>query len=442
MRIRMKAASFGTAALVMALVACGGGAQSGQTEPTEGQEPTQEPGGTEAMDSTDAKGSEAVELTFWNYWDGKNGEVMQSLVDDWNAQNPDVQVENVFIGFNDLLPKLQAAAAGGDSPDVAAGDLVWLPKLTASGRLSPLGDEIDTGRFFPEMLNPGSHDGAQYSVPVSSNNLQLFYNKELFEQAGLDPESPPSNWSELQDTAGQCADPDAGVQGMELFTEPGEGLTWQFQVYLWQAGGDFLNEDGTAAAFNSPEGERALNMWLDLIESGSSTVAPWGAFGQGKACMAMDGSWMVGIWSADPPFDFGTATMPHPEDGQAATNMGGEQLFVMADDDARRDAAMEFISYLTSDDVQIRWDQETGFTPVLTAVAEDDSYRSFIEENQPRLLPFVEGADDARSRPSVPSYPEVSDAFSRQIERALLGQIDAAEALAAAEEVVNAKLTE
>lgn len=388
--------------------------------------------------------AESVTLTFWNYWDGNNGEVMQSLVDEWNAANSDVQVENVFVGFNDLLPKLQAATAGGDSPDLAAGDLIWLPKLTESGRLVALDDYLEPDKldgFFPEMVQVGQLEGSVYSLPVSTNNLQLFYNRELFEEAGLDPDAPPTDWDELRDLAQRCADPDRGIQGMELFTEPGEGLTWQLQVYLWQAGGEFLTEDATAAAFNSPEGERALQYWVDLIhEDESAALAPWGAFGQGNACMMMDGSWMVGIWSEDPPFDFGTAAMPYPSDGQPATNMGGEQIFIMAEDPAHQEAAYGFIDWVTSHDAQLEWDQRTGFMPVLTSLAEDAEYRSEIEATEPRALPFVDGAEHARSRPAVPIYPEISDAFSREIERALLGDIPVSEALSNAEEAVNSQL--
>lgn len=444
---RLKSVSVWLLVLALVLAACGAdgtdGAESATTPAVDSEEA---PSDGDSQTDEDATASiDPIKLTFWNYWDGQNGDVMQSLVDEWNAANPDVQVENVFVGWGDLLPKLQSAAAGGDVPDVAAGDLVWLPKLTRTQRLVPLDDFVDPGKldgFFPEMLRVGQLDGATYSLPVSTNNLQLFYNRELFEQAGLDPDQPPTTWEELRDYANQCADPSAGVQGMELFTEPGEGLTWQFQVYLWEAGGEFLNEDGTAAAFNTPAGEQALQFWVDLLhEDESAVLAPWGAFGQGSACMMMDGSWMVGIWGADPPFDFGTASMPHPTDGEPATNMGGEQIFIMAEDSARQEAAYRFVDWLTSRDVQLEWVKATGFMPVLSELAADPEYRSYVEATEPRLLPFVDGAQHARSRPPVPTYPEVSDAFSREIERALLGDVSVSDALSNAEAAVNGQLS-
>lgn len=436
---RFRVVGIGLVAMGVLSTACGGGSGTDATAEAPATELAASPTETAEVASGDP-----VELTFWNYWDGKNGEVMQSLVDEWNGANPDVQVENVFVGWGDLLPKLQSAVAGGDVPDVAAGDLVWLPKLTGTERLVALDDHMGDeklSQFFPEMLKVGQLDGATYSLPVSTNNLQLFYNKELFEKAGLDPEQPPTNWDELRAYADQCADPSAGVQGMELFTEPGEGLTWQFQTYLWQAGGEFLTEDGSAAAFNSPEGEQALQFWVDLLhEDESAILAPWGAFGQGTSCMMMDGSWMVGIWSAEPPFDFGTAPMPHPTDGEPATNMGGEQIFIMAEEAERREAAYRFVDWVTSYEAQSDWVKETGFMPVLQDLADDAEYRSHVEATEPRLLPFVDGAQHARSRPPIPSYPEVSDAFSREIEKALLGDVSVSEALSNAETAVNGQL--
>lgn len=387
-----------------------------------------------------------IELTFWNYWDGTNGQAIQSLVDQWNGENPGIQVENVFVGWGDLLPKLQAATAGGDAPDVAAADLVWLPKLSHSGAVASLDELVpaaggDFSTFFPALLEAGLYDGQHYGLPVSTNNLQLIYNKELFVAAGLDPEAPPATWEELRALALQLTDAGAGKYGIELFTEPGEGLTWQFQVYLWQAGGEFLTEDLSAAAFNSEAGRQALQFWVDLLQTDKSApLAPWGQFGQGNAGMVLDGSWMVGFMTADPPFDFGTATFPIPEGGEPATNMGGEQLVIFAQDEARQAAAAQFIVWLTSADVQREWTQATGFTPITEAGATDPEYLAWVEVNLPALLPFVENQKHARSRPAVTNYPEISDAFSRELEAALLGVTSVEDALAAAESAVNALL--
>ena len=301
---------------------------------------------------------------------------------------------------------------------------------------------IDLTDFYPAQLDASRYDGRVYGLPVSTNNLQLFYNKDLFRQAGLDPEQPPTTWDELRQMAKQCADDSAGVSGMELYTEPGEGLTWQFQVYLWQSGGEFLTDDLTQAAFDSDAGRQALQFWVDLLKTdGSAPLTTWGAFGQGQSCMVMDGSWMVGVYSDDPPFDVGTASFPIPANGTSATNMGGEQLVVFAGAEAEQQASAEFGAWLSSPDIQREWDQQTGFTPVRQSVANDPAYLEWVTANQPALLPFVKGQSTAHSRPAVPNYPEVSDAFSRAMEQALVGDQSVDETLQAATTAVDQVLT-
>lgn len=392
-----------------------------------------------------ALAQDPVHLTFWNYWDGNNGEAVQALVDQFNAEHPEIQVENIFYGWGELLPRLQTAAAGGESPDIAAVDMAWMPLLANSGKVLALDSHlaaagVDTSDFYPALLNVNRYGDQLFGLPVSTNNLELFINRDLFTAAGLDADAPPTTWDELATAALACADPANGVTGMELFTQPGEGLTWQFQVYLWQSGGAFLTADNTAAAFNTEAGAQALSYWKSLIDSGASTLSPWGLFEQGKACMRMDGSWMVSILGDQTVFDFTTAVMPVPEGGQPATNMGGEHLVIFGDDPARQDAAFTFVEWLTSPDVQVAWDMATAFMPVRASVAENADYVAWLNETEPRLIPFASSQQYAVNRPSVQVYPELSDVFSAYLERALYGQTSVEDALASAEVAVNALL--
>lgn len=386
-----------------------------------------------------------AELKFWHYWDGTNKMAIEALVAEFNEKHPGIIVKPVHIGWGELLPKLMAATAGGEVPEVAIGDLVWMPKLVRTGMLvdlSKLIEEIDYEDFYPEMRKIGVYDDKIYSLPVSANNLQLFYNKDIFRAAGLDPEKPPTTWDELVEIAKKCTDPEKGIWGMELYTGVGEGLTWQFQVYLWHAGGEFLTPDLQKAAFNSPAGKRALQFWVDLIHKHKvSPLAPWGLFGAGKAAMVMDGSWMVGGWRrggwAEVPFDWGTTPMPIPSGGEYATNMGGEQIFIFKTTPEKEAAAWLFVKWFTSKEIQIKWGILTGFMPVRDSVAKDEVYIAWVTTTEPRLKPFIEYQRYARARPMVPQYPEISDAFSEEIQKALYGVVSVEEALANAEARVN-----
>jgi len=385
-------------------------------------------------------------LAFWNYWDGKNGEVIQALVDKYNKEHAGVEIKNVFIGWDQLRTKLITAAAGGEVPDVTAGDMAWIPQLVAAAALVDLKPYIEKAGvnlndFYPELLKIDRYGDKIYALPVSTNNLELFYNKDLFKAAGLDPEKPPKTWDELVEIAKKCTDPAKGISGMELYTQTGEGLTWQFQVYLWQAGGDFLVDDYSKPAFNSPAGKQALQFWVDLIQKYKvAPLAQWGLFGQGKACMVMDGSWMVGIWREQAPFDFGTAPMPIPPGGQPATNMGGEHLAVFKTTPEKQQAAWEFVNWLTSTETQIEWDTQTGFMPVRDSVAKSDKYQAWLKQTEPRLTAFVDNQRYAHARPPITKYAEASDVFSRELEKALHGTVSADEALKNAEDAVNAVL--
>lgn len=386
--------------------------------------------------------SQPVKLTFWNNWDNVNMEVMNKLVDQFNQAHPDIQVENVFQPYGDMMTLLQTSIAAKTTPDVAAVDLIFLPQLVATGGVQALdeyvsGDaNIDVNDIYPMLAAYDMIGGQRYALPVSTNNMQLIWNKDLFTKAGLDPETPPKTWDEMKSMAEQCQDPANGVVGFEYYTQPvGEGITWQFQVWLWAAGGEFLNADNSAAAFNTPAGLKALSYVSDMLQGNGSTPGPWGLFGEQKACMQLDGSWLFG-YRKDAPFQWGIAQVPAPQGGTTASNVGGEHI-LMFNDSPNKAQAWEFISYLTSPEVQMQWDQETGFLPVRKSVAENATYLDWVNSTEPRLMPFVEGMAYAHTRPATPKYNEISEAFSTEIQKALLGDTTPELALQSAEQSVN-----
>lgn len=405
-----------------------------------------QPGEVEPPAQPEAPASEPVTITFWHQYDKANAELLDQFVSEFNQTHTDIQVEAVIQpSYDEYKTLIQTSILSNTTPDVAAVDLIWVPGIVASNALSPLdsfikGDEnFDIDDFYPMLTQYDVIDGVRYGLPMSANNMQVIWNKDLFEQAGLDPETPPATWDEMKAMAIQCSNEDEGIVGFEFYTQPtGEGITWQFQVWLWAAGGEFLNADNTAAAFNTPEGLEALTFVSDMLAGNGSIPAPWGAFGDGKACMQLDGSWLFG-YRKDAPFDWGIAPVPAPEGGTTASNVGGERLILFKNSE-HPDAAWEFMKFLTSTETQLRWDKETGFMPVLKSVGENPDYIQWAQETEPRMLPFIEGMAYAHTRPATPLYNEISDAFSREIQKAYVGELSPADALAAAEQAVNAIL--
>lgn len=379
----------------------------------------------------------AQELNFWHYWDGANGEVLQGLIDQYEEANPGVTIEAVFTPGAELTTKLQTAIAGQQTPTMAIADLVAMPLLTSSGALAPLDDfiansELDLSDYFEGPLVYGMHEGQRYSLPISASNLGLFWNKELFAQAGLNPNTPPKTWDELVAFSKQIKEA-TGKWGFELYTQGGEGTSWQWQVYLWENGGEVLSEDLTTPAFDSEAGQEALQFWVDLIHKEQvSSLEPWGLFGRGEAAMVMDGSWMTQFFPMQVNFELGSAAMPTPEGGEPATNMGGEQMFIFEGDEATKQAAWDFIEWFSSTAVQVEWDKGTGFMPIRASVANDPGYTAWVKNARPLLLPFVETMEVAHARPPIARYPQVSDTLGKYIVEALYQRMEPAAALTAA----------
>ncbi len=383
-----------------------------------------------------------VEVNVWHYWDGTNADTFEAMAKEYNKSHPGVEIKASNVPNADFLTKLRASATSNTLPDIAIGDLVWVPQIEQLGTLvdlAPLLPKDVLGDINPALTSFGTIDGKQVSVPVSANNLAYMYNRTLFEQAGLDPDSPPTTWDELI-TDGKAILAATGKPGYDLFTQAGdngEGLTWNFQVNLWQAGGEFLTKDNSAAAFNTAEGKKALDYWLELINSGVSPYAKWGEFEKGEGGSAQEGSWMVGIWAPDPPFDFDVAKVPFPADGTAATNLGGEQAMVFGNSDAKSKAAADFLAWFLEPEQVTSWSETTGMLPVTNSVATSDAYLSWVDDNQPRLRPYVEQMAEAHARPNTPLYPAISFAFAKEIEKALSGEVSASDALDNAEKAVN-----
>lgn len=392
-----------------------------------------------------AAASKPVTLEFWNYWDGTNGQVLQSLAADFNKKNPGIVVKPVTFPWGDLLPKLQAALASGRTPALAATDIAWMANLHQTGKLVDLGTALGgvkqaTGDIYPNLLTYSMYKGRLQSLPVSTNNLALFYNKDLFRKAGLNPNKPPLTWDEMRADAKKIAALGGGVQGMEIYTGVGEGLTWQFQPYLWQNGAGFLNKSNTAPTFNSAAGKQALQFLVDIINTDhSATAGQWGAFDKGMAGMRIDGSWMVSGYRDNAPFEFGTAMLPIPAGGVHATNMGGEQIMAFKGSKAQQVAAVKFIKWFSSAPVQAKWDAKTNFMPIRAAVASSPVMLNHMVD-EPALKAFVNQQRYAQARPAIAAYPAVSDAFSKAIEPAFYGKVTVAEALAAADAAVRKAL--
>jgi multiple sugar transport system substrate-binding protein len=137
-----------------------------------------------------------TELVFWHYWDGENGKKLESLIQEFNTSHPNIEVQPVFIPGSDLLTKIQLSVLSGQTPELAISDIIGMPLILDTGKVIDLmpyvkKENYDLNDFYENTLVYGKIEDKLFSLPVSSSNLGLFWNKELFKKAGLDPEQPP-----------------------------------------------------------------------------------------------------------------------------------------------------------------------------------------------------------------------------------------------------------
>ena len=359
----------------------------------------------------------AIKLTEWDYYvSGGSATVWPQLLNQCASDN-NVTIDRQAVPRNELISKVLLAAQQKQLPNLLMIDNPDLQQVAATGALAPLTDYgVDLTGLFQNLIDAGSLNGKVYGIAPGINGMALFYNKDMFDKAGL---QPPTNWDEIKTDAAKLTG--NGVYGIAFSAPATEEGTWQFEPWLWGAGGDLRHVD-------SPEAVKALQFWTDLVNSGSASksVVQWtqgdvnDQFVAGKAAMQQNGVWNL------PAIDkagikYGIVPIPKPDGGAAPGPMGGEVLTIPVNSDqAKLQAAGKVVNCLLSDKNMLAWAKENAYIPSRKSVAEQAA-----QEN-PELKPFVEAAPNERSRPGPPAnlgpdYSKVSQPVWNAIQAALTG---------------------
>lgn len=346
------------------LAGCGNTSQQTQTPPAEStdtqgeasapESPATEPS-SEAAAETDR---EPVELTLW---------VTSRNADDWStSMKEQFLAEHPWITLNEVVKEgdpgneFYQAVASGTAPDLVNCSFTKMNSYMASGILEPLNRYTDTwdewSSFTQEYVDMFTKDGNIYGIPNQVAPMLFGYNKALFKEAGIT--EVPKTWDEAIEAAKLINDPD--TQTIGYATLAAEWTEWFFQYYVWQAGGDLTveNEDGTAElTFTDPAVIEAAKFYQRLRSEGvmqSDLTLKFGDlvtnFGLGKiGMMPFAGDWVSeAIANGIDPDDIGLCLPPAGPSGETATAIAGDCYVINAKtDDAKKDAAWEYISFYT-----------------------------------------------------------------------------------------------
>jgi multiple sugar transport system substrate-binding protein len=417
MKRHLFALGSGIMAVALILSAC---APAATPAPTQAPPAAQPPAATQppaAPQPTATSAPAVTEITEWDYWtDDPVKTSYQTILDECSASTG-IAIDRHAIAGNDLLTKVLLGAQQGQLPDVLRLDNPFLQEVAATGALVPLTDYgVDLTGIYPNLLDAGSYNGKVYGIAPGINGLALFYNKDMFEAAGL---QPPTTWAEVEVAAAALTK--NGVYGIAFSANANEEASWQFEPWFWGAGADLSKLD-------SPQAVQALQFYTDLVENGyaSRSVVQWSQndvndqFMAGMAAMQVNGTWNLSALEAA-KINFGVVPIPKPDGGAAPGPMGGEVAVIPnSGDAARMEAAGKIVNCLLSDEQMLAWATLQAFIPGRQSLGAQ------AVANNPNMEAFVDAAAAARSRTGPPAnlgpnYNKVSMALMNAIQAALTG---------------------
>jgi multiple sugar transport system substrate-binding protein len=423
---------------VVALVAsaCGGGGAAPSASP---------PGG-----SSSSGPAAPVTLTFWHGYTDIEADWMNGAIDEWNGQNPDIQIKPLFVNNDKALQKLTVALQGGEPPDITYQYGSSIPQVAAAPGLVDLTQwvqqpDVSWDDFISGARTAATFEGKVLGVPALIDNLAIVYNKELFDGAGLSYPTADWTWDDFRAAAKALTNPATKQFGFSYPMDASEDTVWHYIPLLWQSGGAILTQDNTQAAFNSLQGVAALETLTAMAVQDKSVFldlqnSPYtGLFNSGKIGMLVTGPWDLGSF---PDVDYGVQILPGVA-GDHQSIAGPDMWCVFDNGNGRAQAAERFLAWLTAAD-QVKTEAlATGHLPIRLSVVNDPAFLEQFGQAFRGVDVFAANlANVEQARPVLAAYPQVSEALGTAIVAAMLGRSDPKAALDQAAAQANDVLTQ
>ncbi|WP_309086479.1 extracellular solute-binding protein [Chelativorans sp.] len=348
--------------------------------------------------------AKAVEIEYWQYVFDTRVQAMDQLIQKFQEANPDITVKHVTFPYADYQTRVTAAKLAGQGPDVVQLFYGWLDNFVAGELIKPLDpavfpyEQIES-EFFP-IVSAMKRGDQYYGLPTAVRSLALFYNKQLFQEAGLDPNKPPQTLDELVKAAEATVKRDGGGNmtsaGITIAME-GQDHQWWREVLIRQNGGQPYSDDGKQVAYNDEAGVTALKFITDLQtvhKVGQAGFMDEGqaAFRAGLAAMTIDGTFRLGAF-ANNPFEWGVTELPANAEGLRSNYSSYFANAIGATAEGEElEAAQKFLAYISSPEAMELWLEVVGELPARKAVA-------MTEKNlaDPIYGPFLKGLEYAHT---------------------------------------------
>lgn len=330
-----------------------------------------------------AESGPVEQITVWSNHPGGSKAVEEELISAFEAEH-DVTVNLVTAGssYEEVAQRFNAALSGGDLPDVViVSDVTWF-NLALNEAITPMDElwtqlDVDSEGYVDSLREDYAFEDQHYALPYSRSTPLFYYNKEMWEAAGL-PDRGPETWPEWTEWAEQLrsANPDAAPMVV-----PGgsDYLDWYFQGMIWTFGGAYSEE--WEPTFTSEESVAAGQFLQDRVADGHIVISndPNSQFSAGQSASLLQSTGVLGGLTETADFEFGTAFLPGPRPG---VTTGGAGLAISNNiSDGRKEAAMEYIAFVTNTDNTVKFSQETGYVPVRKDAVDHEDTQAYLEEN-------------------------------------------------------------
>ena len=377
-------------------------------------------------------------------------EVVDGIVADFEAEHPEISVEAIYAGnYDDTRIKALSALNSGDPAQLAVMFSIDAYDLIEQDLIVPFEQVVETeddlawlDSFYPALMANGKIEGQTWGVPFQRSTIVAYYNKDMFREAGLDPEQAPQTWDELVE------------MGQALTTEDTSGVMipstgypyWMFQALAIQNGKELMSGDGLTTNFDDPEVVEALEYWRSL--SAEHGIMPegtveWGtlrqAFLEGQTAMMWHSTGNLTAVRNSAEFDFGVAMLPSNVRPGSPTGGGNFYIFKDATDEERA-AALELIKFMTAPEQAAEWSIQTGYMGVSPAAYETHALQDYVAEFPPALV-ARDQLEVAVAEFSTFETARVREGLNNAIQAALTGTKSPADALAEAQDAAERLLS-
>ena len=353
--------------------------------------------------SLNAPGAGAVELSMYYpvAVGGPLTKIVDGMVADFMKANPDIKVNAIYAGnYNDARIKALAALKSGKPAQLSVMFSIDIYELIEQGAIVAFDDIVETAeekawlkKFYPALMENGMTQGKVWGIPFQRSTIVMYYNKDAFRDAGLDPGKAPATWGELVSMGKKLVKKSGGQTVRWGAMIPSTGYPyWMFGALTKQNGQVLMNADGNKTYFDAPATVQALQYWYDLGNKHGvmpSGTIEWGTlrknFLEGTTAIMWHSTGNLTVVKKRAKFDFGVAMLPASK-GRGTPTGGGNFYIFKKSSPAERKASMKLIRFLTQPQRTAEWSMKTGYIGTRPDAYETDALKKYVASFPPAAV--------------------------------------------------------